>query len=62
MLCTMPRWATDEGVRRAMAEWRILGSPLSDMVARTIAREHGGDVTLCNRASGGLSARVELPG
>jgi hypothetical protein len=38
MPCTLPRWATDEGVRRDMAEWRILGSPLSDLVARTIAR------------------------
>jgi hypothetical protein len=38
MLCGMPRWAIDEGVRRDMAEWRILGSPLSDTVARTIAR------------------------
>ena len=38
------------------------GVGLGLSVARTIAREHGGDVTLCNRASGGLSARVELPG
>ena len=38
------------------------GVGLGLSVARTIAREHGGDVTLCNRASGGLGARVELPG
>jgi hypothetical protein len=38
MLFTMPRWAADEVVRHDMAEWRILGSPLSEMVARTIAR------------------------
>jgi hypothetical protein len=38
MLIPAPRWATDERVRRGMAEWRILGSPLSDTVARTIAR------------------------
>jgi signal transduction histidine kinase len=37
------------------------GVGLGLSVARTIAREHGGDVTLNNRAGGGLSARVELP-
>jgi hypothetical protein len=42
MLLTMPRWTADERVRRDMAEWRILGSPLSDVVARTIARWCGG--------------------
>jgi signal transduction histidine kinase len=30
-------------------------------VARSIARAHGGDVTLLNRAQGGLTARVVLP-
>ena len=30
-------------------------------LARTIAREHGGDVTLANRDDGGLSVRLELP-
>ena len=37
------------------------GVGLGLSVARTIAREHGGDVTLTNRDDGGLSARVELP-
>jgi len=37
------------------------GVGLGLSVARTVAREHGGDVTLQNRASGGLSARIELP-
>jgi signal transduction histidine kinase len=30
-------------------------------IARTVAREHGGDVTLRNRDGGGLSALIELP-
>ena len=30
-------------------------------VARTIAREHGGEVTFANRDGGGLSVRIELP-
>jgi signal transduction histidine kinase len=30
-------------------------------VSRTIAREHGGDVKLCNRMPTGLRARLELP-
>jgi hypothetical protein len=38
MLITTPRWAANDEVRHDMAAWRILGSPLSDMVARTIAR------------------------
>jgi signal transduction histidine kinase len=38
------------------------GVGLGLSVARTIAREHGGDVTLRNRPCGGLSARAELPG
>jgi signal transduction histidine kinase len=37
------------------------GVGLGLSVARTIAREHGGDVTLANRESGGLRVRVELP-
>jgi signal transduction histidine kinase len=37
------------------------GVGLGLSVARTIAREHGGDVTLANRPGGGLTARVELP-
>jgi signal transduction histidine kinase len=37
------------------------GIGLGLCVARTIAREHGGDVTLANRDGGGLSVRVELP-
>jgi signal transduction histidine kinase len=37
------------------------GVGLGLSVARTIAREHGGDVTLANRDGGGLSARIELP-
>jgi signal transduction histidine kinase len=37
------------------------GVGLGLSVARTIAREHGGEVTLANRDSGGLSVRIELP-
>jgi signal transduction histidine kinase len=37
------------------------GIGLGLCVARTIVREHGGDVTLSNRQDGGLSARIELP-
>jgi signal transduction histidine kinase len=37
------------------------GVGLGLSVARTIAREHGGDVTLANRDGGGLRARIELP-
>jgi signal transduction histidine kinase len=37
------------------------GVGLGLSVARTIAREHGGDVTLRNRDGGGLSALIELP-
>jgi signal transduction histidine kinase len=37
------------------------GVGLGLSVARTIAREHGGDVRLGNRDGGGLSARIELP-
>jgi signal transduction histidine kinase len=37
------------------------GVGLGLSVARTIAREHGGDITLANRQSGGLCARLQLP-
>ncbi len=37
------------------------GVGLGLSIARTVAREHGGDVTLKNRDSGGLSALIELP-
>jgi hypothetical protein len=38
---TMIRWATDAEVRLDVAEWQDLGSPPSDLVARTIARWWG---------------------
>lgn len=37
------------------------GVGLGLSIARTVAREHGGDVTLKNRDAGGLSALIELP-
>jgi signal transduction histidine kinase len=37
------------------------GVGLGLSVARTVAREHGGDVTLKNRDNGGLSALIALP-
>ncbi|MCB1504458.1 MAG: hypothetical protein KDJ47_05735 [Hyphomicrobiaceae bacterium] len=37
------------------------GYGLGVTVARTIARSHGGDVTLSNRADGGLQAAIRLP-
>jgi signal transduction histidine kinase len=37
------------------------GIGLGLAVVRSIARVHGGDVTLVNRDGGGLTARVELP-
>jgi signal transduction histidine kinase len=37
------------------------GAGLGLAVARTVAREHGGDVTLYNVDGGGLRARLELP-
>jgi signal transduction histidine kinase len=37
------------------------GVGLGLSIARTVAREHGGDVTLRNRDGGGLSALIELP-
>jgi signal transduction histidine kinase len=37
------------------------GVGLGLSVARTVAREHGGDVLLRNRDGGGLSALIELP-
>src|SRR6201999_2747125 len=38
------------------------GVGLGLSIARTVAREHGGDVTLRNRGNGGLRASIELPG
>jgi signal transduction histidine kinase len=37
------------------------GIGLGLAVVRSIARGHGGDVILLNRAGGGLTARVQLP-
>lgn len=37
------------------------GVGLGLSIARTVAREHGGDVTLKNRDAGGLSVLIELP-
>jgi signal transduction histidine kinase len=37
------------------------GVGLGLSIARTVTREHGGDVTLKNRDGGGLSALIELP-
>ncbi|HEX6866333.1 MAG TPA: ATP-binding protein, partial [Caulobacteraceae bacterium] len=37
------------------------GAGLGLAVVRSIARQHGGDVTLKNRDGGGLTARVSLP-
>ncbi|HEY2540258.1 MAG TPA: sensor histidine kinase [Stellaceae bacterium] len=37
------------------------GVGLGLAVARSIAREHGGDIVLATRKGGGLSARLELP-
>jgi two-component system OmpR family sensor kinase len=37
------------------------GVGLGLSVARSIAREHGGDIALANRKGGGLSVRFELP-
>jgi signal transduction histidine kinase len=37
------------------------GVGLGLTVARTVVREHGGEVTLCNRERRGLRVRVELP-
>ncbi len=37
------------------------GSGLGLAIARSIVREHGGEVSLANRADGGLRAVVQLP-
>ena len=37
------------------------GVGLGLSIARTVAREHGGDVTLRNQSTGGLRALIELP-
>jgi signal transduction histidine kinase len=37
------------------------GTGLGLAVARTVAREHGGDITLANIPGGGLRVRMELP-
>jgi signal transduction histidine kinase len=37
------------------------GVGLGLSIARTVVREHGGDVTLENRSDGGLRALIELP-
>jgi signal transduction histidine kinase len=37
------------------------GVGLGLSIARSVAREHGGDVTLSNRDGGGLSVLIELP-
>jgi hypothetical protein len=41
MVITAARWATAAEVRLSMAQWEELGSPLSDVVAQTIARWWG---------------------
>ena len=40
---------------------RVFDAGLGLTIARTIARSHGGDVTLTNRETGGLRARITLP-
>ena len=37
------------------------GIGLGLAIARTIARGHGGDITLANRAEGGLRVTLRLP-
>jgi hypothetical protein len=41
MVITTARWATGAEVRLDVAQWEELGSPLSDIVARTIAHWWG---------------------
>ena len=41
MVITATGWAADAEVGLDVAEWQELGSPLSDVVARTIARWWG---------------------
>ena len=57
---------TREGFRavlshRGLAQPRDRRLGLGLAVARSIAREHGGDIVLAARKGGGLSARLELP-
>ncbi len=47
--------------REAARDPAKAGVGLGLSIARTVAREHGGDVTLKNRDSGGLRAFIELP-
>jgi signal transduction histidine kinase len=47
--------------REAARDPAKAGVGLGLSIARTVAREHGGDVTLRNRDGGGLSALIELP-
>jgi signal transduction histidine kinase len=37
------------------------GTGLGLTIARTVVRAHGGEVTLTNRAAGGLRAEISLP-
>jgi signal transduction histidine kinase len=47
--------------REAARDPAKAGVGLGLSIARTVAREHGGDVTLRNRDGGGLTALIELP-
>jgi hypothetical protein len=41
VVITTARWATDVEIRLGVAQWEEVGSPLSDIVAQTIARWWG---------------------
>ena len=47
--------------REAARDPAKAGVGLGLSIARTVAREHGGDVTLKNRDDGGFTALIELP-